>query len=101
MIQNYIGGQWLASSGKETFDIIDPATGKLLNKTPLGTAMDVAAAVKAAADAAKAEADAKAAAEAEKAAEAAKAAAAEAAAVVEAPVVEASVEATETPVADA
>ena len=60
-----------------------------------------AAKVKAAADAAKAEADAKAAAEAEKAAEAAKAAAAEAAAVVEAPVVEASVEATETPVADA
>lgn len=51
MIQNYIGGQWLASSGKETFDIIDPATGKLLNKTPLGTAMDVADAVKAAAGA--------------------------------------------------
>lgn len=60
-----------------------------------------AAKVKAAADAAKAEADAKAAAEAEKAAEAAKAVAAEAAAVVEAPAVEASVEATETPAADA
>lgn len=60
-----------------------------------------AAKVKAAADAAKAEADAKAAADAEKAAEAAKAAAAEAAAVVEAPAVEASVEATETPAADA
>ena len=60
-----------------------------------------AAKVKAAADAAKAEADAKAAAEAEKAAEAAKAAAAEAAAVVEAPAAEASVEATETPAADA
>ncbi len=60
-----------------------------------------AAKVKAAADAAKAEADAKAAAEAEKAAEAAKAAAAEAAAVAEAPAVEASVEATETPAADA
>lgn len=60
-----------------------------------------AAKVKAAADAAKAEADAKAAADAEKAAEAAKAAAAEAAAVVEAPAVEASVEAAETPAADA
>ncbi len=60
-----------------------------------------AAKAKAAADAAKAEADAKAAAEAEKAAEAAKAAEAEAAAAAEAAVVEAPVEAAETPAADA
>ena len=60
-----------------------------------------AAKVKAVADAAKAEADAKAAAEAEQAAETAKTAAAEAALAAEAPVVEATVEATETPSADA
>jgi malonate-semialdehyde dehydrogenase (acetylating)/methylmalonate-semialdehyde dehydrogenase len=51
MIQNYIGGQWLPSSGETSVNIIDPANGKVIGKTPLGTARDVAAAVDAAAKA--------------------------------------------------
>lgn len=48
MVNNYIGGQWCASSGRETLDVTNPATGELLDKTTLGTAEDVDRAVKAA-----------------------------------------------------
>lgn len=48
MIWNYIGGEWVESFGKETVDVIDPATEALLGKTPLGTEKDVENAVEAA-----------------------------------------------------
>lgn len=48
MIHNFIGGHWHASQSKETVDVIDPATGLVLDKTPLGTTADVSAAVEAA-----------------------------------------------------
>ncbi len=51
MLSNYIGGQWVTSHTKKSFDVIDPSNGKLLGKTPLGTSEDVAIAVKAAQDA--------------------------------------------------
>ena len=50
-VKNYIGGQWVESQGTETVDIINPANGKVLGQTPLGTAQDVDQAVKAAKDA--------------------------------------------------
>ena len=48
MVSNYIGGQWVASTGKLTVDVLDPATGKILDQTPLGTLADVTAAAEAA-----------------------------------------------------
>jgi malonate-semialdehyde dehydrogenase (acetylating)/methylmalonate-semialdehyde dehydrogenase len=44
-VQNYIGGKWTPSLGKETVDILNPATKQLLGKTPLGTTQDVDTAV--------------------------------------------------------
>lgn len=48
IIKNYINGSFVASHGKETVDIINPANLELLGKTPLGTSMDVDQAVEAA-----------------------------------------------------
>lgn len=48
MIKNYINGEWVASSGKESVNIINPATGEVLDKCPLSTKNDVDLAVKAA-----------------------------------------------------
>lgn len=48
-LQNFINGQWVASSGTTTQDVKNPATGEVLAKVPLSTAGDVDAAVKAAA----------------------------------------------------
>ncbi len=48
MIKNYINGQWTASTGTDHVDIINPATGELIDQTPMGTATDVDAAVQAA-----------------------------------------------------
>ena len=48
VIQNYINGEWLPSSGTETVDIINPATGEQIGLCPLGTAGDVDTAVAAA-----------------------------------------------------
>ena len=48
LVQNYIDGQWLASQGQETVEIINPANGSLLGYTPLSTAEDVDLAVRAA-----------------------------------------------------
>lgn len=47
-LNNYIGGEWVASSGKETLDVRNPATGELLAKVPLSTKEDVDRAVQSA-----------------------------------------------------
>ncbi len=46
VVKNYINGQWVDSTAKETVDIINPATEQVIGKTPLGTAKDVDLAVK-------------------------------------------------------
>ena len=48
MIQNYINGKWTNSSSKDTVDVLNPATGKLLDKCPLGNEEDVNSAIAAA-----------------------------------------------------
>jgi len=48
IVRNYIDGQWIESLGTETVDIINPANGRLLGRTPLGTAEDVSRVVGAA-----------------------------------------------------
>ena len=45
MIQNYINGEWVDSRGIQSQDIINPATGELLDQCPLSTAADVDQAV--------------------------------------------------------
>ena len=50
-LQNYINGEWVASSGTTLLDVKNPATGELLAKVPISTAKDVDDAVKAAAKA--------------------------------------------------
>src|SRR5271156_4823937 len=54
MIKNYINGEWISSSGKDAVDIVNPATGEVLDKCPLSTKGDVDSAVKAAKNAFKA-----------------------------------------------
>lgn len=51
MVRNYIGGEWVASRGTGSVDIINPATEEILDQTPLGTAEDVNRAVAAAKEA--------------------------------------------------
>ena len=48
MIKNYINGQWLDSNAKNSVEILNPATGKVLDTCPLGTNEDVNRAVAAA-----------------------------------------------------
>jgi malonate-semialdehyde dehydrogenase (acetylating) / methylmalonate-semialdehyde dehydrogenase len=50
LVKHYINGAWVASTGTETLDIINPATGKALDQVTLGTAADVDKAVEAAAE---------------------------------------------------
>src|SRR5579862_7674641 len=50
-LQNYFNGAWQRSSATEFVDVANPATAELLARTPLSTASDVDAVVKAAADA--------------------------------------------------
>jgi len=50
-ILNYINGEWVKPNAKEFFDVINPATGELITKTPLGTKADVEAAAKVASEA--------------------------------------------------
>ena len=50
-ILNYINGQWVKSNRSECLDVINPATGDIIAKTPLGTKADVEAAAKAASEA--------------------------------------------------
>lgn len=48
-ILNYINNEWIEPSVTEFFDVINPATGELLARTPLSQASDVDAAAQAAA----------------------------------------------------
>ncbi|MBL8103505.1 MAG: aldehyde dehydrogenase family protein, partial [Anaerolineales bacterium] len=50
-ILNYINGEWVKPSVKDYFDVINPATGQVIAKTPLGTKADVESAAKAAGEA--------------------------------------------------
>ena len=50
-ILNYINGEWVKPNVKDYFDVINPATGEVIARTPLGGKADVDAAAKAAADA--------------------------------------------------
>jgi malonate-semialdehyde dehydrogenase (acetylating)/methylmalonate-semialdehyde dehydrogenase len=50
-ILNYINGEWVKPGVKEYFDVINPATGEVVARTPLGTKVDVEAAAKAASEA--------------------------------------------------
>lgn len=51
MIKNYINGEWIASTGTETVEVINPATEEILALSPLGTVKDVDKAVAAAKEA--------------------------------------------------
>ena len=48
-ILNYVNGEWVKPDAREYFDVINPATGELLGRTPLSTAADVDTAARAAA----------------------------------------------------
>lgn len=48
IVKNYINGRWVESKAKETRDVINPATGELLAKTPMSTAEDANKAIEAA-----------------------------------------------------
>ena len=50
-ILNYINGEWVKPDVKEYFDVINPATGEVIARTPLGSKVDVDAAAKAASEA--------------------------------------------------
>ena len=50
-MMNYINGEWVKSHTNETLDVINPATGQVLAKTPLGSKADVDAAANAASEA--------------------------------------------------
>jgi malonate-semialdehyde dehydrogenase (acetylating)/methylmalonate-semialdehyde dehydrogenase len=47
-ILNFIGGEWVEPQGMEFFEVVNPATGELLARTPLCGSSEVAAAVLAA-----------------------------------------------------
>ena len=48
VVKNYINGRWVESKSKETRDVINPATGELLAKTPMSTAEEAQEAIAAA-----------------------------------------------------
>ncbi len=50
-VLNYINGAWIEPKVSETLDVVNPATGELLARTPLCTSHDLDAAAKAAAEA--------------------------------------------------
>jgi malonate-semialdehyde dehydrogenase (acetylating)/methylmalonate-semialdehyde dehydrogenase len=50
-ILNHINGEWVRPEVRESFDVINPATGRMITKTPLCGKADVDAAAKAAGDA--------------------------------------------------
>ena len=50
-VLNYINGEWVKPNVSEYVDVINPATGQLITKTPLSTKVDVEAAAKAASEA--------------------------------------------------
>jgi len=50
-ILNYINGEWVKPNVKDYVDVINPATGQVIAKTPLSSKSDVDAAAKAASEA--------------------------------------------------
>ena len=50
-ILNYIHGEWVNPEGSERLDVINPATGQVIARTPLGSKADVDVAAKAAQEA--------------------------------------------------
>lgn len=50
-ILNYINGEWIKPNVTEYFDVINPATGNVIARTPLSTKADVDAAARAASEA--------------------------------------------------
>ena len=50
-IMNYIGGEWVEPQGSEYFDVVNPATGEILARTPLSGKAEVEAAARAASEA--------------------------------------------------
>src|SRR5438876_10981232 len=50
-LDNFIGGRWIKASTTDFFDVHNPAVGSVIGRTPLSTAADVDAAVRAAAQA--------------------------------------------------
>ena len=48
-LENFIGGRWTPSSAASHLDVTNPAKGVVIARTPMSTAADVDAAVKAAA----------------------------------------------------
>ena len=50
-VLNYINGEWVKPDVSEYVDVVNPATGQLITKTPLSTKVDVEAAAKAASEA--------------------------------------------------
>jgi malonate-semialdehyde dehydrogenase (acetylating)/methylmalonate-semialdehyde dehydrogenase len=51
VLQNYVGGRWIASQAREFANVHNPAMGSVIAKTPLSTRAEVDAAVQAAAKA--------------------------------------------------
>ncbi len=50
-LRNYVGGEWIQSSGSDSLEIMNPGTGEVLGHVPLSTVKDVEHAVSAAKDA--------------------------------------------------
>jgi malonate-semialdehyde dehydrogenase (acetylating)/methylmalonate-semialdehyde dehydrogenase len=48
LLDNYVGGRWVASSGGDALDVGNPASGEVLARVPLSSAADLDAAVGAA-----------------------------------------------------
>jgi 1-pyrroline dehydrogenase len=46
--KNFVGGEWVESTGGETMEVVNPATGESIAEVPSGTAEDVERAVEAA-----------------------------------------------------
>jgi malonate-semialdehyde dehydrogenase (acetylating)/methylmalonate-semialdehyde dehydrogenase len=51
LLKNYIKGEWVEAKGKETLDVVNPATLEILAKVPKSNKEDVEAAIKAAKEA--------------------------------------------------
>ncbi|MFT4019105.1 MAG: aldehyde dehydrogenase family protein, partial [Agriterribacter sp.] len=45
-LQNYINGQWVASSATDYWNVVNPASQEVMALVPAGTAADVDAAVR-------------------------------------------------------
>jgi malonate-semialdehyde dehydrogenase (acetylating)/methylmalonate-semialdehyde dehydrogenase len=48
VLENYVGGRWIASQAKQSVDVHNPARGEVIAKTPLSSRADLDAAVQAA-----------------------------------------------------